>query len=179
MHKLIGRIGATWGVLGVLLLLGFAIVRLTGTSLQAFEFPMDWRHYFLLIANIVFMAHAEGYKGFHKSYSPRVVKRAQYLSLHWTPVLILLAPLFCMGFIHSTKRRQIAAWALTVMIVLLILIFRTFSQPWRGVLDAGVVVGLALGTASILYFTGHALTGRSIDCSAEVPDENASQAPPA
>jgi len=139
---------------------------------------MDWRHYLLLIANILFMAHAEGYKGFHKSYSPRVVKRAQYLSVHWKPAWVLFAPFFCMGFFHTTKRRQIAAWILTVMIVLLILIFRTFSQPWRGVLDAGVVVGLTLGAFSILYFTGQVLTGRSIDYSAEVPDETINRTPP-
>jgi hypothetical protein len=32
------------------------------------------------------------------------------------------------------------------------LIARLLPQPWRGIIDAGVVVGLAIGIVSILYF---------------------------
>jgi len=33
-------------------------------------------------------------------------------------------------------------------------------QPWRGIVDAGVVLGLSLGIVSVLYWFFKALTGR-------------------
>jgi hypothetical protein len=65
---------------------------------------------------------------------------------------VLLAPLFCMGYIYATRRRQILSIALTTMIICFVLIARSIPQPWRGILDAGVVVGLSLGVLSIAYF---------------------------
>jgi hypothetical protein len=42
-------------------------------------------------------------------------------------------------------------------------------QPWRGILDGGVVVGLAAGTLSILYFFSRALRGDPADVPANLP----------
>ena len=35
-------------------------------------------------------------------------------------------------------------------VVVLVLVLREIPQPWRGLIDLGVVIGLALGAASIL-----------------------------
>jgi len=35
---------------------------------------------------------------------------------------------------------------------------RRLAQPWRGIIDAGVVVGLAWGVGSVVYY---ALRGRA------------------
>ena len=71
-------------------------------------------------------------------------------SSHWYH--ILLAPLFCMGFIHATRTRKVIAFSLTLMIICFIILVRLLPQPWRGIVDAGVVVGLAIGILSLLYF---------------------------
>ena len=58
------------------------------------------------------------------------------------------------------------------MIIGFVLIARQLPQPWRGIVDAGVVVGLGLGIISILYFM---ISARSQDgqsfALAEVPVE--------
>jgi hypothetical protein len=57
-----------------------------------------------------------------------------------------------MGYIYATRKRKLFSIGLTVMIICFILIARLLPQPWRGIIDAGVVVGLAIGIVSILYF---------------------------
>ena len=125
-----------------------------------------------LLFSVIYMAYAEGYKGFHLGFAPRVVLRAHYL--HSNPRLrhILLAPLFCMGYIHATRKRQILSIGLTIMIIGFIIVARMLPQPWRGILDAGVVVGLSFGICSIAYFMMVAVQRReTISVSTEVPGD--------
>ena len=105
-----------------------------------------------LVFSVIYMSYAEGYKGFHLGFAPRVVVRARYLANNPRPLHVLLAPLFCMGYIYATRKRQILSFALTTMIICFVLIARSIPQPWRGIVDAGVVVGLGLGVLSIAYF---------------------------
>ncbi|MBT8147475.1 MAG: hypothetical protein KJN90_11525, partial [Gammaproteobacteria bacterium] len=108
--------------------------------------------WFALLFSISYMAYAEGYKGFHKSFAPRVVVRARYLEKHATLGKAVLAPLFCMGFIHATRKRMILSISLTLMIIFFIVVVRMLPQPWRGIVDAGVVAGLMFGVTSIIYY---------------------------
>ena len=146
------RIGAIWGLGGVVTMLTFAVFRLSGFSLEAFQYPWDWRHWTVFVLNMAFMAHSEGYKGFQKSFAPRVVARAQTLRGNPALLRLLLAPLFCMGYFHTTRRRLISVYVLTVGIITFIVAFQYISQPWRGILDCGVVVGLTWGIVSIGVF---------------------------
>jgi hypothetical protein len=58
------------------------------------------------------------------------------------------------------------------MIICFILIARILPQPWRGIIDAGVVVGLSIGIISITYFIYLAiLNPQAIEISAELPDD--------
>ena len=170
--SLAGRLGFAWGVMGVCLILLFAVYRLTHITLDAFEFTLLWYHWLALIVNVVFMAHSEGYKGFQKGFSPRVVARAAYLKSNPKLLYILFAPLFCMGFFHATRRRMITAYVMSLAIVILILIFNQIIQPWRGILDAGVVVGLCWGVISILFYLFQYLAGDEFEFSADVPVES-------
>ena len=169
MDRIWGWAGAVWGLVGVLALLGFAVYRLTAVTFEAFDYPFDWRHWSLLVVNTAFMAHTEGYRGFQKSYSPRVVARAKYLLETPSLFTVVLAPVFCMGYFHTTRRRLIATYVLTVAIIGLIVVFQHLSQPWRGVLDAGVVVGLTWGMVSIVAFGFRAFVVRTFDCLPELP----------
>lgn len=145
-------LGYAWGIGGVLLLLGFAVFRLVPMAFELQAFELSYLHWGLLSVSVLCMAYAEGYRGFHLAFAPRVVARASYLSAHPRPLHILFAPVFCMGYIHATRRRQLTSFGVTTMIVCFVLIVRLLPQPWRGIVDAGVVTGLAFGIASIAYF---------------------------
>jgi GT2 family glycosyltransferase len=121
-------------------------------ALELENSSMSQLHWLALAFSVIYMAYAEGYKGFHLGFAPRVVVRARYLANNPRPLHVLLAPLFCMGYIYATRKRQILSFALTTMIICFVLIARSMPQPWRGIVDAGVVVGLVLGVLSIAYF---------------------------
>ncbi len=156
----------------MILLLSFAIYRLAPMALELREVSLSTVQIAALLFSIVYMAYAEGYKGFHQGFAPRVVARAHYLQNNPRPSHIALAPLFCMGYIHATRKRQLLSIGLTIMIICFIIIARTLPQPWRGILDAGVVVGLTIGIGSIAYFMlalGQGKSGISIPI--EVPGD--------
>ena len=145
-------LGFYWGIAGVILFLGYAIVRLTPRMLELVDYSLGPLHWISLILFVPWMAWTEGYKGFHQAFSPRVVARARHLRNESHPVLALLSPVFCMGYIHATRKRKIVSWVLTICIAGLVMLLRITPQPWRGIVDAGVITGLGLGILSLLYF---------------------------
>jgi len=152
-------LGFIWGVGGVILLLTTAVVRLSAYVFEMSLSSLNGIHWLALTTSIIFMAYSEGYRGFYLQFSPRVVSRAARVGESSTFYHILLAPLFCMGFIHATRGRKITSFALTTMIICFVVIVRYLPQPWRGIIDAGVVVGLVIGIVSLLYFVIVALKG--------------------
>ena len=169
---LMGIFGAIWGLTGVLLLLGSAIYRLSHWAIDAFSYPFSWYHWASLFLVLLFMAFAEGYRGFQKAFSPRVAARALYLKNHPKVLHALLAPFFCMGFFYASKRRKITSFSVTSAIIVLIVLVRLLSQPWRGIIDAGVVVGLLWGLISLIIFSIQAFTSKDFTYSPEVPQED-------
>jgi len=169
---LIGSIGAVWGVAGVALLLGSAVYRMTPRALAAFAVPFRWHHWLALAACILIMAYAEGVRGFQQRFSPRVAARARYLREHPQAFHVVLAPIFCMGFIHATRRRKIVSLSVTAGIIVLVLAVHRVPQPWRGIIDAGVVAGLAWGIVSLLWYAVAGLTRKDFPYSPEVPGQD-------
>jgi hypothetical protein len=163
-----------WGVLGVVALLLQAIVRLTPHALEpVLAGSLSLGQVFVYIAWVTFSAYAEGYRSFQGRFSPRVVARALYLSKSRNRLGIALAPLFCMAFFHATRRALISAWAVTVLVIAAVLIVHHLPQPWRGIVDGGVVVGLVWGTLAILTHFVRALRGFEPAISNEVPSSAA------
>jgi hypothetical protein len=167
----IGALGALWGLAGVIALLVSACVRLWPKAVDAFSLPFFWYHWMSLVVIVLGMAYAEGYKGFQKAFSPRTAARARYLRQNPRIGPVILAPLFCMGYFHATKRRKITSISLTLGIIVLIVLVSFVRQPWRGIIDAGVVVGLAWGIVSLLIFSVQALGPGDYQYSPEVPEE--------
>lgn len=168
-YTITGKLGALWGMVGVLLLLGSAIFRLTPVAWNAFSVPLQWHHWTALGANVLFMAYAEGYRAFQKGFSPRVAARARYLMTNPRAPHVVFAPLFCMGFFHATRRRQITSLSVTAGVILLVVLVRWLPQPWRGIIDAGVVVGLAWGLIALMVFGVRVFRGGAFGYSPEVP----------
>ena len=170
-NRVMGTVSALWGIAGVTLLLGSAVYRLTPLAIDAFSYRFLWYHGVTLAVIIAIMAYAEGYHGFQQGFSPRVAARARYLRDHPLPILAILAPFFCMGYFHATKKRKITSISLTAGIVVLVLLVRLVSQPWRGIIDAGVVIGLIWGIVSLLFFSVQAFTSEDFLYSPEVPEQ--------
>jgi hypothetical protein len=164
-----GTFAASWGVIGVVLLVGSATYRLSFPALQTFSHPLHWYHWGALAANAVFMTYSEGYRGFHRGFSPRVAVRARYLRNHPNLLRVFLAPLFCMGYFHAVPRRKIAAYSFAAGILVLVVTVRSLPQPWRGIIDVGVVLGLVLGLVSLAFFTFLAFTAADFDHPSDVP----------
>ncbi|MFB9885672.1 hypothetical protein [Balneatrix alpica] len=163
-------LAAIWGIIGVSALLLFAIARLTPISLEAWHAPWQWQHWVTFWVFMLFMLYSEGYKGFQKAFSPRTAARAYYLSQAATLWQGLLAPAFCMGYFHTTRKRQIISICITSMVIVLVLLFRLLPQPWRGILDAGVVAGLAWGLVSFWSYCWAAWFSHGFAYSAELPN---------
>jgi len=165
------RLGAFWGLAGVALLLGSAIYRLTPLAVNAFTYDWSWYHWSILSLLTLFMAYAEGYRAFQQGFSPRVAARARYLRDHPNLLHSLLAPLFCMAFFHATRRRQLTSIAVTSGIIVLVLLVRLLPQPWRGIVDGSVVIGLAWGLLSLIAFGYQAFTTERFPYAPEVPEK--------
>lgn len=166
-----GTFGAVWGLTGVFLLLGSAVYRLSGVARAAFSHELLWQHWAVLLFSIFFMAYAEGYRAFQQRFSPRVAARAKYLRDHPDTLHVLLGPLFCMGFFHATRRRKITSISVTAGIILLIVLVRLLPQPWRGIIDLSVVVGLGWGIFSLVFFGFRAFASDDFDYPPDVPED--------
>lgn len=168
---MIGKLAAAWGVLGIVALLTQALVRLTPRAIEALQMDLGAVHWIVLAVWVVFMAHAEGYKGFHRKFSPRVVARAQTLVRSTSVLHRVLAPAYCMSLMHASRRGLVVAWCVVLGITALVAIVSQMSQPWRGIVDAGVVVGLGIGQASIVFYAVRAMGGTSPPIAPDLPND--------
>ena len=66
-RNLLGTLTATWGIAGVLLPIGAAMVRLTRVGLDAFDYPLQTHHWAFLVVFLLFMLVSEGYRGFQRA----------------------------------------------------------------------------------------------------------------
>ena len=161
-------VGVIWGILGVTLIIGGAIMRLFPHVLEAFRIgfsPIEWS---ILVAWCAFMLIAEGYRGFQKLFSPRVAARTWHLMNNGQPLELILAPFYCIGYFHATRKRLITSWSVTAGITLLVIIVRYVPQPWRGIIDSGVLVGLLYGLIWVYVFTLRTFKTRSYIVDPEV-----------
>ena len=163
--------GVYWGVFGFVALLVQAIYRLTPLALEPIlAGEVLWWHWVLYGVSILFNGYTEGYRAFHLQVAPRVMARALYLAKHPRPLLIALAPLFCMSLVYATRKRLLISWSVYAAIVVLVVAVRQLPQPWRGMIDAGVVVGLTWGMLSVLLFFFRGAAGKPMPVPADVPD---------
>lgn len=148
-----------------------AIFGLSPRAVDAIESGLTNWQWVVLIVFALFMLMAEGYRGFQKKFSPRTAARVKYLRDHPTPLRVLLAPIFCMGFFHANRKTRLTAFILTLGIIILVLTVTYLClDPWRGIIDFGVVLGLTWGLISFWIFTYQALTNKDYPHSPQTPD---------
>ena len=158
-------------MVGVSALLLRAIIGLSPRAREAIESGLSTWQWIALVGFALFMLVAEGYRGFQKKFSPRTAARVKYLRDHPTLLRVLLAPIFSMGFFHANRKTKLTAYILTTGIIILVVTVTFFCpDPWRGIIDFGVVLGLSWGLVSFWIFTIKALTNNNYAHSPETPD---------
>jgi hypothetical protein len=174
MKSHLGNAGAAWGILGAIGLLASAVIRLLPAAREAFTArPLDAAHWTGAIAAAALVGFFMGHRGLERGFAPRVVSRALYLARHPRLAHALVAPLFCIGLVHASRRRLVASWALVAAMVTLVLLVRELPQPYRGFVDAGVVIGAAWGALAVLAFAWRAVSGRPPAMPVELPGAGA------
>jgi hypothetical protein len=159
-----------WGVLGVALLLGQAAARLAVYAVEPIrEHTLTFAQVGIYAAWTAVGLYFEGYRAFQKRFCPRVAARALHLGEHRRALHVAFAPLFCMGFFHANRRTKAVAWGTAIMILCFIAILRHVPQPWRGIVDGGVVPPLVWGTVAVVVLYVRGIAGADVG-SAELPD---------
>lgn len=165
-----GLLIGAWGILGVTALLGRAAARLSVYAIEPFQ-----AHSLTTAQGAIYAAWAaaglyfEGYRAFQKRFCPRVVARALHVAENPRALHVAFAPLFCMGFFYANRRTKVLAWGTTAMIICFILVLRHVPQPWRGIVDGGVVPPLVWGAVALVVLYARGVTGTHIG-SPELPD---------
>lgn len=157
-----------WGVLGVAAYLAYGVKKVVPIVREGLHAMTSSGQWLFLAATLGFFAYVEGYKGFQKGFSPRVVSRAWVVSTQreagaasgdvgpplWHKVL---APAFCIGYFHGTRKRVVSSWAVTAIIFLVVVAVKRLANPYRGIVDAGVIVGLLWGSTSVILLYARSL----------------------
>ncbi len=160
-----------WGVVGVLGLFVRALLRLAPMAWQPIATRSLTGFQIALYALwVIFNAYSEGYRAFQKSFCPRVVGRAYHLAQNPKPLHALLAPVYCLSLFHANRRGLIVAWTMLFVIAGLVALLRITPQPWRGIVDGGVVVALIWGALAILVMAFRALLGIRTTAKLNLPD---------
>lgn len=170
-RRLMTHPAALWGIFGFIMILCQAIVRLAGRAYEPLAAgDLQAYHYVLFAVSIVFNAYFEGYRAFQLQVAPRVMARASHLAQHPRPLHVVLAPLFCMSLFHATRKRLIISWSVYAGIITLVVLVRQLPQPWRGIVDAGVVAGLSWGVVAIVAAFVELRRGGSLQVPADLPE---------
>jgi uncharacterized membrane protein YjdF len=135
---------------GVIFIFSSAIFRLFPHVKEGFSYSLSNFQWIVLILYLMIMIVGKGYFALHRSFVPRVISRAELLTKKANLLDRLLAPLFCMGFIKAPLKRMIISYTMLFFIILFIISASRIAQPWRGIIDLGVIVGLSLGIVSLI-----------------------------
>ena len=167
---MMGWLGVIWATLGICGMLAYAIVRLTPKAWIAIESGLSVWQWTVTVAFVIFMAYTEGYQGFQQKFSPRTAARVRFLKDSPTFMRVILAPLFAMGYFEATRRTKALAYGVSIGVTILVIFIQFLEQPWRGIVDIGVIVGLSWGLLSLVYFIAAAVTRDHFHTSPEVPE---------
>lgn len=149
-----------WGVGGVALILGQAIWRLSPHALEPWlSQRMNLAQQSLYVGWVLLNGYTEGYRAFQKRFCPRVVERAWQLAQAPSRFQRIFAPLFCMGLLGGETRQRLRTWAFLFLLILLVIAVKQLHQPWRGIVDGGVVIGLLWGVFCLFGLLAQGLRG--------------------
>jgi hypothetical protein len=144
------RVASVWALVGVSLLFGFAVVRLSGRGFGTVSAGLTPTQWLVLSLGVAFFVYTEGVMALERRWVPRLVDRARELRGESRVLHRALAPLYGMSLIGATPSRLRRAWLGVAAIVLLVTLIRALPEPWRGIVDLSVAAALTWGVIAIL-----------------------------
>jgi hypothetical protein len=151
-RRALGLLGACWAVLGVSVLLLGGVFSMGPYALSLRWAELSGLQRGCLVAFLAFMVFGKGYMGFHRGFSPRAAGRVRQLAREPGLPRTLLGPLFAMSLIQAPRGRLLRSWGLMLAVGSIVPVVRSLPDPWRGIVDAGVVAGLSVGLVSFWWF---------------------------
>lgn len=149
-YGLAGTVSYWWGVGGVVVLLMWALYRLLPHALASLSYHWEWWQWVCVGVWCVFMLASEGYDGFQKRLVPRIYDRAALLRREGRTIERVLAPAYCLNYVRAPRKRMIVAYTALALIICAVVVVHSLPQPLRGMIDWGVVMGLAYGLGALL-----------------------------
>jgi hypothetical protein len=168
-----GAAVAAWGIGGVLFLLARGAASLLGPAGDGLRRLPPALAILAVIGIVLPLGALKGRMVFQRNVAPRVVARALHLARRRRLAHVLLAPLFCLGLVHATRRRRTVGWTMLALIAGFIVVTRRLAQPVRGVVAASVALGLAWGAAAVLATAVRAFRGTPPAGSLDLPADRA------
>ena len=135
---------------GVIAIFSSAIYRLYPHVQESISYEFSILNWIVLVLYLIVMIVGKGYFALHRGFVPRVINRSELLVENGNLLDRLFAPLYCMGFFKAPKKRLIISYSMLLLIITFIASASKISQPWRGIIDLGVVIGLSLGILSLV-----------------------------
>jgi len=147
---------SAWGALGLAAILFEAAARLGAHAMRAIGAGLTIAQWSVLAGGAVVMTYIEGYRVFHRREARGVVVRARWSARRLRGARAWAAPLYALGLMgrHRARARRVAA-----AIVAAIVVVRALPDPWRGIVDAGIVPALAWGGLAIVARYARTLGG--------------------
>jgi hypothetical protein len=83
---------------------------------------------------------------------------------------VLLAGPYCLTLFHAPRRKLIARYIFLGLLITLIVMVRKLPQPWLGIVDGGVVLGLVWGVLALWWLLLRYLLGYGSPAPIDLPD---------
>lgn len=165
-----GALAAAWGVGGVLFLLVRGLLGLAAPAGEAFRGLSPGLGLLVGLLVVLPLGALKGRFVFQRNVAPRVVGRAFHLARGTRRAHALLAPLYCLGLIHASRRRRTIGWVMMALIAGFVAGTRLLGQPYRGVVAAAVALGLAWGAVALVAIALRAWRGAPPRVSLDLPE---------
>lgn len=145
-----------WGVLGVGLLLGNAVLRLGARGVEAVAGGLGFLEWVVLVLLTIVSVYGEGVRALGQRWVPFVLKRAAELRTRPERSWRWLAPLYAMGLVGARRRTLLRGWLGVAAIALAVVVVSRMPHPWRGIIDLAVAAALAWGLGALLVLAARA-----------------------
>jgi hypothetical protein len=143
---------STFGLVVVAITLGEASLRLGARALATLHSGLNLQEYALFFLSVAAFGYGEGYRALHGRFVPHVIERAILLARSDKRGVrgYAIAALYVLCLVHAERRALVKAWISVALIVCAVVIVKALPEPYRGIIDAGVAVALAIGLGSLV-----------------------------
>lgn len=149
-RAMMGPLVSAWTLTGVAALFAWAIYRLGARGIATIRAGLDTGEWTVLVLLTAAFVYGEGFLALDRRWVPRVVERARRVRDDRRLVVRVLAPLYGLSLVGTSRLELARGWLGTAAIVVAVVLVAGLPAPWRGIVDFSVAVALFWGLVAIL-----------------------------